>query len=221
MNNYVRALRLALRYRATIVTIFITALAAINIRGIVQGAMATNVLTVGKGLPLILLAAAGLWLGDWTIGPLEGLPSLGGLSGAVIIAFWACMGFEVAAVIAGEAKDPGRDLPVGLLGGVLGAGRLYVLLLLACFRTVPDLANSVRPLSDAAEAHRLLEERRIFGKVVLTPGAKVGADDLTQWVSERLAYYKVPAHWEIRNEPLPRNAAGKVLKNVLSGEADA
>jgi len=138
--------------RVPVITIFITALVAINVRGVVQGALATNILTLGKGIPLMLLAIAGLWFGDWTSESLERLPSLEGLSGAVLIAFWACMGFEPATVIAGEAKNPGRDLPVGLLGGVLGAGGLYLLLLLACFHTVPDLANSVRPLSDAAAA---------------------------------------------------------------------
>ena len=38
---------------------------------------------------------------------------------------------------------------------------------------------------------------------------------LTTWVSETLAYYKVPSHWQFRLEPLPRNATGKVLKDVL------
>jgi acyl-CoA synthetase (AMP-forming)/AMP-acid ligase II len=43
--------------------------------------------------------------------------------------------------------------------------------------------------------------------------------ELASWVAETLAPYKVPAHWEIRTDPLPRNAAGKVLKNVLQGVA--
>lgn len=42
---------------------------------------------------------------------------------------------------------------------------------------------------------------------------------LSEWVAETLAYFKVPAHWEFRQEPLPRNAASKVMKHVLSGEA--
>jgi acyl-CoA synthetase (AMP-forming)/AMP-acid ligase II len=42
------------------------------------------------------------------------------------------------------------------------------------------------------------------------------ADELTRFVGERLAYYKVPAHWELRGDPLPRNATGKVLKHLLS-----
>ena len=43
---------------------------------------------------------------------------------------------------------------------------------------------------------------------------------LTAHVAERLAYYKVPAHWEQRAAPLPRNAAGKVLKHLLQVGAE-
>jgi hypothetical protein len=31
----------------------------------------------------------------------------------------------------------------------------------------------------------------------------------------------VPAHWVVRDEPLPRNAAGKVLNAVLTGDAES
>jgi acyl-CoA synthetase (AMP-forming)/AMP-acid ligase II len=34
-----------------------------------------------------------------------------------------------------------------------------------------------------------------------------------------LASYKLPDHLEVLEEPLPRNASGKVLKTVLQGEA--
>lgn len=43
--------------------------------------------------------------------------------------------------------------------------------------------------------------------------------ELARFVAERLAYYKVPAHWELRSDPLPRNATGKVLKHVLGDGA--
>ena len=38
--------------------------------------------------------------------------------------------------------------------------------------------------------------------------------------AETLSSYKVPAHVELRTEPLPRNATGKIMKHVLSGEAE-
>ena len=44
--------------------------------------------------------------------------------------------------------------------------------------------------------------------------------ELRAWVADTLADIKVPAHWELRTEPLPRNATGKILKQVVQGEAD-
>ncbi len=44
-------------------------------------------------------------------------------------------------------------------------------------------------------------------------------DDLRAWVGETLADIKVPTHWELQTEPLPRNATGKILKQVLRGTA--
>jgi acyl-CoA synthetase (AMP-forming)/AMP-acid ligase II len=51
--------------------------------------------------------------------------------------------------------------------------------------------------------------------VVATPGATVDVDDLADFCKQALALFKVPAHWEVRTEPLPRNASGKVVKQVL------
>jgi acyl-CoA synthetase (AMP-forming)/AMP-acid ligase II len=56
--------------------------------------------------------------------------------------------------------------------------------------------------------------------VVPTPNATLDTDELAAWVSESLAYFKVPAHWEIRSEPLPRNAVGKVMKHLLDGDQE-
>lgn len=41
------------------------------------------------------------------------------------------------------------------------------------------------------------------------------ADAVRDWVAEKLAAFKVPSVVEIRTEPLPRNAVGKLLKNAL------
>jgi acyl-CoA synthetase (AMP-forming)/AMP-acid ligase II len=51
---------------------------------------------------------------------------------------------------------------------------------------------------------------------VLADGHAATAEELTAWCAEALAYFKVPAHFEFRREPLPRNATGKVLKHVLT-----
>ncbi len=56
--------------------------------------------------------------------------------------------------------------------------------------------------------------------VVVAEGQQPDIAQLHAFCSERLAGFKVPSHWEVRHLPLPRNASGKILKNVLSGEAD-
>jgi acyl-CoA synthetase (AMP-forming)/AMP-acid ligase II len=42
-------------------------------------------------------------------------------------------------------------------------------------------------------------------------------ESLRAHCESRLANFKVPAHVELRAEPLPRNPAGKVLKSILRG----
>ena len=56
--------------------------------------------------------------------------------------------------------------------------------------------------------------------VQLEPGQSLTEDGVRAWVRAELADFKVPAHVELRHEPLPRNASGKLLKNVLRGEGE-
>ena len=52
----------------------------------------------------------------------------------------------------------------------------------------------------------------------VTDGATITDDEVRAWVAETLAAFKVPTYVERRHEKLPRNASGKLLKNVLRGE---
>ena len=65
-------------------------------------------------------------------------------------------------------------------------------------------------------AHPVLGEE-VKAVVQVRAGATVTADDLRAFCRPHLANFKVPEHVEIRSEPLPRNPAGKVLKNLLRG----
>jgi long-chain acyl-CoA synthetase len=56
--------------------------------------------------------------------------------------------------------------------------------------------------------------------VQVEPGETLTEDDVRAWVRAELADFKVPAHVELRADPLPRNASGKLLKNVLRGEGE-
>jgi long-chain acyl-CoA synthetase len=68
-------------------------------------------------------------------------------------------------------------------------------------------------------AHPELGEE-VKAVVQVEAGESLTEDDVRAWVRAELADFKVPAHVEIRTEPLPRNASGKLLKNVLRGEGE-
>jgi long-chain acyl-CoA synthetase len=64
--------------------------------------------------------------------------------------------------------------------------------------------------------HRTLGEE-VKAVVQLRAGADVTGEDLRAFCRKHLADFKVPEYVELRDEPLPRNPAGKVLKNLLRG----
>jgi long-chain acyl-CoA synthetase len=51
--------------------------------------------------------------------------------------------------------------------------------------------------------------------VVLKPGASIGQEELRAFLAARLAAFKIPVEIVFRNEALPLNASGKVLKTEL------
>jgi long-chain acyl-CoA synthetase len=50
---------------------------------------------------------------------------------------------------------------------------------------------------------------------VVVPRGTVTADELVAFCRESIAGYKVPKRIELREEPLPKSGAGKVLKREL------
>ena len=63
---------------------------------------------------------------------------------------------------------------------------------------------------------RTAEQPGAVGAVVqVAPGKNVTEEELKAHVGQLLAAFKVPIRIEIRHEPLPRNANGKILKTVL------
>jgi long-chain acyl-CoA synthetase len=59
---------------------------------------------------------------------------------------------------------------------------------------------------------------KVGAAVVLRAGAELTRQDLVEFLSERIADFKVPEYVAFREVPLPRNANGKVRKPVLREE---
>jgi long-chain acyl-CoA synthetase len=65
--------------------------------------------------------------------------------------------------------------------------------------------------------HETLGEE-VKAVIEVAPGADPTDAELQEWVAATLAPFKVPTHLERWDGKLPRNASGKLLKNVLRGE---
>jgi len=147
---------------ATIPVIAVAAIAllsGVNLLGIRTGAIAQNVLTILKLAALAALIAVGLlWTSpDLLSAPLPPLSAgathaspLRAVGTALIPVLFAYGGWQSTNFVAGEMKDPRRDLPRALVIGVGIVVLVYVLANLVYVRVlgVPGLAASTAPASD-------------------------------------------------------------------------
>jgi long-chain acyl-CoA synthetase len=130
-----------------------------------------------------------------------------------------------------EAFLPGRWLRVGDVGRMVEgtiflASRKRDLIIRGGENVYPfEVEYRLEEHPDVRETAVFGVDHPIFGQevkavVVLEPGSTVTPAALKQFCAEVLSNYKVPAHVEIRDEALPRNASGKIMKHVIAGQAE-
>jgi long-chain acyl-CoA synthetase len=61
---------------------------------------------------------------------------------------------------------------------------------------------------------------KVGAVIVPALGEQVDAQAIVDYSKARLADFKVPQYVAVRDEPLPRNPGGKVLKSRLRDETD-
>jgi amino acid transporter len=125
-------------------------LASINLAGVRDVAVATNLFAAGKLIPLALLIVVGSFHLDARSFALGAPPSAGAFSSAMLLLVYAYTGFEMAVIPAGEIRDPRRILPSAILTGIAITAVFYILIQVVCIGTLPGLTASDRPLADAA-----------------------------------------------------------------------
>jgi long-chain acyl-CoA synthetase len=59
----------------------------------------------------------------------------------------------------------------------------------------------------------------IHAVVRLALDAALATGDLAEWCAATMPAYKVPTQWELRTEPLPRNASDKIVKRALADDS--
>ncbi len=140
-------------YRIVILTILIGSLAAINVRGVRIGTGISNLLTIAKLLPLLILLIGSLWFIHTHASP----PTVGTGShpirawiDAVVLIVFAYSGFEAALIPAGEVKDPIHNTAAALMTAMIVVTITYTLLQVVVMRVVANPAQTNSPLLAAA-----------------------------------------------------------------------
>lgn len=136
-------------WRALVIVVVVVVLAAINVIGIRQAAFIGNVFTIGKLIPIVIFIAVGLFFLNPHAFALGATPTTAAFSQSVLLLIYAFTGFEMAAIPAGEVRDPKKQLPRALMIAIAVVATLYILIQIVCVGTLPELAQSQRPLADA------------------------------------------------------------------------
>jgi APA family basic amino acid/polyamine antiporter len=135
----------------------IVMLTAVNYRSVKWGAGLENVLTVTKLVALAALAA-GIFVmasaqGGAFAAPMRALPDTwSGFGLALVTVMWTYSGWSSIAAMAGEVRDPDRNMPRALLGGILVVIALYLLTNAAFLYVLPldEMGGSALVAADAA-----------------------------------------------------------------------
>ncbi|MGV0111499.1 APC family permease [Arthrobacter sp. CP30] len=156
--------------------VFIVLLTLINLRGVKESLTANLIASVIEvtGLVLVIVLAAVVF-GSGNGEPsrlLEFAPEVPALQGAFaasVIAFFSFLGFEAAANMAEEVKNPSRAYPRALFGAIGTAAVVYLLIAVGAVIVLPpaELAVSTAPLLDVVTASGVAVPPWLFGIIAL------------------------------------------------------
>jgi basic amino acid/polyamine antiporter, APA family len=142
---------------AILATIALAALTFINCLGVRAGSTTQNVLMILKLLAIAALVGLGLTVNrTQSAAPLASISSTPGIWNS-LIAFGAALipvqfaygGWQTSCFVAGEVRDPQKNLPRGLLFGVLGVIAVYLSVNFVCVHALGPigLAQTQTPAS--------------------------------------------------------------------------
>jgi amino acid transporter len=136
--------------RIAVLSTVVLALGALNLAGVRSVAKASNLLAVGKLVPLLIFIGLGIVFLDPHRYSFSNPPAFQAFPQAMLLLIYAFTGFEMAVIPAGETSNPQRNIPAMLIVSMAALAVLYILIQVVCIGTLPGLALSTRPLADAA-----------------------------------------------------------------------
>jgi amino acid transporter len=136
--------------RAAIIVILGLGFTAIVLAGIGPSTRVGNVLAGIKVVFVVGFAlAAAAFIRPENLAAASPPPAPLDFAQALLVYLFAYTGFERASILAGEARDPQRDVPIALIASVAGVTLLYAAVLAACQGVLGDPSATDRPLAEA------------------------------------------------------------------------
>lgn len=149
--------------RAIVALAAIGALSLIHMRGLGPGSLVQNILAAVKVSALVLFVALGFAVGSGNAGQITagGPAPVSGMLLALVPVMFAYSGWNAAAYVAEEVRNPGRNVPLALGLGTLGVVVIYMALNALYLYALP--AAELAALGDVRLTDRVAE--RLFGFV--------------------------------------------------------
>ena len=132
----------------TVAAVAVGLLVAVNCAGVRAGSTVQSVLMVLKIAAILSLVGCALVLGaPAAAAPPHSPGSIASLGAAMVAVVFAYGGWQTSCFVASEMTEPRKNLPRALVIGVVGVITLYVLVVLACLRTLgaDELGRSNAP----------------------------------------------------------------------------
>jgi amino acid transporter len=160
--------------RAITMTGAIAVATVINVTGVRLAAWTTNVFTIAKLLPLLLLIALGLPQIRSDVFATQAVARPDWRE-AVLFMVFAYGGFESMVIAASETRDPRRDTGPALLAAGAIVTLIYCLLQIVIVGVLPDAGRSTTPVASAL--------REILGPVGATLGSAAVILSVYGWLT--------------------------------------
>jgi basic amino acid/polyamine antiporter, APA family len=113
-------------------------LAIMNSLGTKYGGFIQTTATIGKLIPITLIAVFGILKGNGNIFNMaSGLTEKTGMGAAILATLWAYDGWILVGFVAGEMKNPAKVLPKAIIGGLTVVMIAYLTVNLALLNVIP------------------------------------------------------------------------------------